>query len=422
MAHRRRRPDGRCRPRRRRRLRPQRRRLRRGRWRPISARPVATSLNAACDGRRRATSPSPRRAVARRRVRDGRRRRRSRRRPRRRPSPRSPPVARRTSCWPAFGAEDLGLDAILGECGHGLRHPLAVHRPADPPRPRVPTGVREPAGPARRPPGRRRGGVHAADPGRRRDGVRTFGTGGGITAAESRFLADELYPWLQTTVRRAAINAGVNVVDVTPALERAPGVRRRAVGQRAASTDGDGAAGRGSFLPNAAGHAAIAAYLRGVVVDGAGRLLLQNPHVQVLRVLAPQEEAPFVVPVTARAGRRLRRRHLPGAGHRRRAPQRRPRRPRGRRDRPGAVERGRRARRDGRRDRPGAGACIADAGVGRGVQHRPQPDAAPPWPRSAWPSLGPRSPRPTRRRSTRTASPSSMSRPTTPIRTSGSVT
>ena len=123
------------------------------------------------------------------------------------------------------------------------------------------------------------------------------GTGTGITTAESRFLADELYPWLQTTVRRAAINAGVNVVDVTPAL----------AGHEACSADpwvngvdfdAAGAMAPGAFLPTAAGHAAIAAYLRGVVVDD-GQLLLQNPGAQVLRVLAPQEEAPFVVPVTA---------------------------------------------------------------------------------------------------------------------------
>ena len=99
-------------------------------------------------------------------------------------------------------------------------------------------------------------------------------------------------------MRRAAINAGVNVVDVTPALD----------GHQACDgipwvnglrTDPSGALAAGSFLPNADGHAAIVEYLRGVVVDGAGRLLLENPQSQVLRVLAPQEEAPFVVPVTA---------------------------------------------------------------------------------------------------------------------------
>ena len=65
-------------------------------------------------------------------------------------------------------------------------------------------------------------------------------------------------------------------------------------------TDGDGAVSSASFQPTAAGHAAIADALAGVLVDDAGDLLVTNPTATVLRVLAPQEDAPFVVPVTAR--------------------------------------------------------------------------------------------------------------------------
>ena len=161
----------------------------------------------------------------------------------------------------SFGAEDLGLTGILGQCGWGcgtrwrataqavlrdrvyprvyenlralkLAHPSAVVVAFVPPTP-VAAG----------------------------SSCALFGTNGGITAAESRFLANELYPWLQTTLRRAAINAGVNMVDVTTALE----------GHQACDpepwvagvvTDGDGAVSSASFQPTAAGHAAIADALR----------------------------------------------------------------------------------------------------------------------------------------------------------------
>ena len=112
--------------------------------------------------------------------------------------------------------------------------------------------------------------------------------------------------------------------------------------------------------------------LRGVVVDGAGDLLLANPTATVLRVLAP------------------RRRHRSWCPSRRARsmPARRPARcaspcpacaaaiastsswP----GRAAAVECGRRPRRHGRRHRPGAGARCTDTRRGRGVQHRPQPD------------------------------------------------
>ena len=204
-------------------------------------------------------------------------------------------------------------------------------------------------------------------------GCALFGTSGGITAAESRFLADELYPWLQTTLRRAAINAGVNIVDVTTALEGHQACDRRAVG-----------GGRGDrrrrrcqqrLVPADGGwprrHRRRARWASSSTAPATCCWPTRRPP--VLRVLAPQEEAPFVVPVTAAPGRCL---HgdLPGAHHGARSAQRRShRRPR-RRSRAAAVERRRRPRRHGRRDRPGAGARRADTRRGRGVQHRPQPD------------------------------------------------
>jgi Ca2+-binding RTX toxin-like protein len=198
-----------------------------------------------------------------------------------------------------FGATDLGLGEILAQCGHGCDtrwRATAQQVLRDRVYPRVYENLR-----ALR--AAHQGAVVVAfsypTPVTAGSACATFGTGGGITAAESTFLADELYPWLQTTMRRAAINAGVNLVDVTPALD----------GHRACDPapwvngllfDAAGAVRSGSFLPNDAGNAAIVAYLHDVVVDASGRLLLTNPPAEVLRVLAPQEEAPRRVPVTAR--------------------------------------------------------------------------------------------------------------------------
>ena len=199
----------------------------------------------------------------------------------------------------AFGAEDLGLGPILGSCGAGCDTRWRATAQAvlrDRVYPRVYENLRALRGAH---PGAVVVAIAPPTPVAAGSACSRVGSGAGVSAAESRFLADELFPWLQTTLRRAAINAGVNLVDVTSALaghqacDAEPWVNGLVL-------DGSGAVAAGSFLPNAAGHAAIAAALRGVVVDDAGKLLLANPAAEVLRVVAPQEEAPFVVPVTAR--------------------------------------------------------------------------------------------------------------------------